>query len=76
MKRLKRFWIALGLLSVAGIGAQAYRVTRPDSAPSVRTTQVSRGDRLERRADEKPADGLGAGRTGGTMMDWGLGTGD
>ncbi len=44
MKRLKRLWIALGLLSVDGIGVQAYRVSRSDSGPSVRTTQVSRGD--------------------------------
>src|SRR6185295_474762 len=44
MKRLKRLWVALGLLSVAGIGAQAYRVSRSDSGPIVRTTQVSRGD--------------------------------
>ena len=44
MERLKRFWIALGLLSMAGIGAQAYRLMRPDSGPSLRTTQVSRGD--------------------------------
>src|SRR5882724_9565848 len=44
MPRLKRLWIALGLLSVAGIGVQAYRVSRPDSGPIVRTTQISRGD--------------------------------
>ena len=44
MKQLKRFWIVLGLLSIAGIGLQAYRVSRPDSGPLVRTTQISRGD--------------------------------
>ena len=44
MKQLKRFWIVLGLLSIAGIGVQAYRVSRPDSGPLVRTTQISRGD--------------------------------
>jgi HlyD family secretion protein len=44
MKRLKRLWIALALLSVAGIGVQAYRVSRPDSGPVMRTVQLSRGD--------------------------------
>jgi len=44
MKRLKRLWIALGLLSVAAIGVQAYRVTRPDAGAVIRTAEVSRGD--------------------------------
>src|SRR5882762_2483519 len=44
MKRLKSFGIALGLLGVAGIGVQAYRLSRPDSGPVLRTAQISRGD--------------------------------
>jgi HlyD family secretion protein len=42
--KLKRLAIAVGLLSVAGIGVQAYRVSRSDSGPVVRTAQISRGD--------------------------------
>jgi HlyD family secretion protein len=42
--KIKSLAIAVGLLIVAGIGVQAYRLSRADDGPVMRTAQVSRGD--------------------------------